>query len=145
VGKAGGLGITEAFLREGQAIGLWWRGAALATLAAIGAMLTFGLVQRWGEIFPRWLPFIAGKRVPPRLAMIPASLIAVIVTAAGLMFIRVMVAGTFMLGDYPVTLEENWAALAPELLWPFWGVALGAATLAYYYRTRGRCDVCGRE
>src|SRR5829696_6889547 len=29
-------------------------------------------------------------------------------------------------------------------VWPLWGVALGAATLAYYYRRRGRCSHCGR-
>jgi hypothetical protein len=33
---------------------------------------------------------------------------------------------------------DNWAALAPKLLWPLWGAALGAATPAYYYRRRGR-------
>jgi hypothetical protein len=38
---------------------------------------------------------------------------------------------------------ENWAALAPELLWPLWGAALGAATLAYYCRRRGKCRHCG--
>ncbi len=40
--------------------------------------------------------------------------------------------------------ELQWAAIAPELLWPVWGAALGAATLAYYYRRRGRCVQCGR-
>jgi hypothetical protein len=35
-------------------------------------------------------------------------------------------------------------ALAPELLWPVWGVALGAATLAYYYRRRNKCKHCER-
>lgn len=43
-----------------------------------------------------------------------------------------------------IDLSENWATLAPELLWPLWGVALGTATLAYYYRRRGRCPHCGR-
>ena len=33
---------------------------------------------------------------------------------------------------------------APELLWPLWGGALGAATLAYYYRRRGKCEHCSR-
>jgi len=138
------LGITEKFFRQGQAIGLWWRGAALATLAAGGALLTFGLAQRWGEVFPRWLPFAAGKAVPPALAIAPAAFVSVIVTAAGLMFVRVAFAGTFALGNNRVSLDENLGALAPELLWPAWGIALGAATLAYYYRTRGRCRYCGR-
>jgi hypothetical protein len=34
--------------------------------------------------------------------------------------------------------------LTPKLLWPLWGAALGAATLAYYYRRPGRCGLCGR-
>jgi hypothetical protein len=57
------LGISEEFLREGQEVGLWWAGAALAVG---GAILTLGLVQRWGEVFPRWIPFLGGKRVPIR-------------------------------------------------------------------------------
>ncbi|HET9965602.1 MAG TPA: hypothetical protein VFQ10_09425 [Rubrobacter sp.] len=39
------LGISEEFLREGQEVGLWRAGAALATLAVGGAILTLGLVQ----------------------------------------------------------------------------------------------------
>jgi len=139
------LGISEKFYREGQAIGLWWRGAALATLAIIGAILTIGLVRPWSEFFPRWLPLLAGRPVPRTLVIIPATLMSIIVTTAGLMFVRFAIRGDFRLGDNAVNFDENFAALAPELLWPFWGVALGAATLAYYYRTHGRCARCGRS
>jgi hypothetical protein len=138
------LGITDEFYRQGRAVGLWWRGAALATLAAAGALLTLGLVRRWGEVFPRRLPLLGGRRVPPALAVVPATMMAVIVTTAGLMFVRVAITGTFSIGGNPITLRENLGALAPELLWPLWGVALGAAALAYHYRRRGRCGYCGR-
>jgi len=137
------LGISGELFREGQATGLWWAGAGLATVAIGGALLTLGLVQRWGEVFPRWLPFLAGKRVPPALAIVPASLVSILVTSAGLMFVRLTLRGaiseTFTFID-----TEDWAALAPELLWPLWGIALAAATLAYCYRRRGRCARCGR-
>ena len=139
------FGITARFYREGQTVGLWWSGAALATLALAGAVLTLGLVRRWGEVLPGWLPVIGGRAVPRALVIVPAALIAIIVTAAGVMFVRMTVAGTFVLGGHAITLRENWGALAPELLWPGWGVALGAATLAYHYRTRGRCRYCGRR
>lgn len=131
------LGISEAFLREGQEVGLWWAGAALATLAVGGAVLTLGLVRRWGEVFPRWIPFLSRKRVPIWLAVVPASVVSVLVTAAGLMFVRLTLTGRLagILGEDVLT-ADNRAALAPELLWPVWGVALGAATLAYYYRRR---------
>lgn len=139
------LGISEEFLREGQEVGLWWAGAGLATIAVGGAVLTLGLVQRWGEVFPRWIPFFAGRSVPILLAVVPASLVSVLVTAAGLMFVRLALTGGLanILGEGGLT-ADNWAALAPELLWPLWGAALAAATLAYYFRRRGRCERCGR-
>jgi hypothetical protein len=137
------LGISEAFLREGQATGLWWAGAALATLAVGGAILTLGLVRPWGEIFPRWIPLLGGRRVPLWLPVIAAIVVSVLVTSAGVMFIRLELTGT--LSDaFAFGSKLSWVALAPELLWPVWGVALAAATLAYYYRRRGRCEHCGR-
>ncbi|HEX6630173.1 MAG TPA: hypothetical protein VF048_03740 [Gemmatimonadaceae bacterium] len=138
------LGLSGEFYREGQAVGLWWIGAALATLALVGAALTLGLVRPWGERVPRRVPFLGGRRVPRALVVVPAVAVAVVVTSAGLMFLRMGLAGTFRIGDHVIRLDENWAALAPELLWPAWGVALGAAALAYHYRTRGRCAYCGR-
>jgi hypothetical protein len=137
------FGISEEFFREGQAVGLWWAGAGLATVAVGGALLTLGLVQRWGEVFPRWIPVLAGRRVPPALAIVPASLVSILVTTAGLMFVRLTLFGTIG-GVFPFVDDENWAALAPELLWPLWGFALAAATLAYYYRRRGACVECDR-
>lgn len=139
------LGISEEFLREGQEIGLWWAGAGLATIALGGAGLTLGLIQKWGEVFPRWIPLLRGKRVPIPLAVFPASVVSVLVTAAGLMLVRLTLIGKLdvILGE-GVLGAKNWAALAPEMLWPLWGAALAAATLAYYYRRRGRCETCGR-
>lgn len=138
------LGISEDFLREGQEVGLWQFGAALAAMGLIGALLTFGLIRPWGEAFPRWMPFIGGRRVPVALAVVPAGLVALLVTIAGLMFVRLTLTGGLELGDTPLGLGENWAAIAPELLWPIWGVALGAAAVAYYLRRRGICKHCGR-
>jgi hypothetical protein len=79
------------------------------------------------------------------LAVVPAGLVALIVTSAGLMFWRLTASGGFELGiGETITLQGEWAAILPELLWPAWGVALALATLAYYYRRRGRCSTCGR-
>ena len=130
------LGITDAFLREGQEIGMWWAGAALAGVAIGGAILTLGLQQRWGEVFPSWIPAAGGRRVPPLLAIIPAGLVATLSLASGLDTV-----GHFLRDGFP---DEGWGATAPGLLWPLWGAALSAATLAYYYRRRGRCEHCGR-
>lgn len=134
------LGISEEFLRRGQEIGLWFAGAALASVAVVGALLTVGLARPWGEVLPRWIPVLGRRRVPPGLAIVPAGLVALVVTSAGFMFWRMALRGGFDVALFgTITLENAWAALLPELLWPAWGAALGAATLAYHLRRRGRC------
>jgi hypothetical protein len=131
------LGISDAVLREALANGQWQSAAALGTVALVGALLTLGLISRWGEVFPRWVPILGGRRVPPTLAIVPAAFVAALVTAAGFGVVRSVIVGGFVKGD--------WAAAGPALVWPVWGVALGAATLAYYLRRRGPCERCGRS
>ncbi len=137
------LGINSDFFRQGQSNHMWTTGAGLATVAVCGSILTLGLIKPWGEIFPAWMLGLAGKTVPPALAIIPAALVSVIITAAGLNFIGLF---TFNVSENLPTgvfKDGNWAAIAPEMFWPLWGIALGLATLAYYYRRRGRCNHCG--
>jgi hypothetical protein len=137
------LGVTGEFLREEarDTPDIWLAGAALATLAVGGATLTLGLVQRWGEVYPRWMPFLGGKPVRPRTAIVPASLVAVLMTSAGLGHYRAAILGYFPEGST----GENWGTVAPGYLWPLWGVALETATYAYYLRRRGPCPYCGRS
>ncbi len=132
------LGIDEDLFQQQQAVGLWAIGAALASLAVAGGLLTLGLAKPWGETFPGWIPLIGGRPVPITLVVVPASLAAVLVTNTGLMFWRMALTGGFPVGDIDLTLQDDWAALAPELLWPAWGLALGVATTAYSIRRRGR-------
>lgn len=131
------FGISAKLWQEGKEDHLWLFGAALATMGALGSLLTLGLVQRWGEVFPRWMIGLRGKRVPPALAIVPASIVSVMVTTAGVMYIRLHFQGAFD------DLKHNWGATVPETLWPVWGVALASATLAYYFRRRGACKRCG--
>jgi hypothetical protein len=135
------LGVTrEGLHREARdSPGIWLAGALLATMGAGGALLTLGLVQRWGEVYPRWIPYLRGKPVRPRTAIVPASLVAILITSAGLMYVR-----WFLLGRFRLT-SETWGLFLPELFWPLWGTALGAATLAYHLRRRRACGRCGRS
>lgn len=130
------LGIDPAFYREGQESGLWIAGAALATLGAGGAVLTLGLVQRWGEVFPRWMIGLRGKRVPPMLAVVPATLVAVLVASAGGMYLRLVAIDGVTASTWPLSL--------PETLWVLWGAALFTAAMAYHERRREACEACGR-
>ncbi len=141
------LGITEEFLERGKESGLWIAGAGLATVAAAGGLVTTGLALRWGEIFPRWLPLIGGRSVPVLLAVVPAIVVAALVTSAGLMFVRLVVLGTIddVFGGLLGSPTDNWAAVAPELLWPIWGMALAAAAVGYYLRRRSTINQARSE
>ena len=78
------LGISEQALRLGQENGTWTSGLFLATFGLVGAVLMLGLVQRWGEVFPRWIIGLAGRRVPIALAVVPASLVSVLLIVGGI-------------------------------------------------------------
>lgn len=133
------LGVSEEFIAAGSASGQLWAGVWLGTFGVLGAVLTLGLVQRWGEVFPAWLPGLAGRRVPIRLATIPASVVAVALIPAGIAFVR----STFR-DELGAISSAGWATYAPTLLFPVWGIALGAAAYAYHLRRRGHCQSCGR-
>ena len=123
------LGVREEFLDElGSAK---WAGLGLGAFAVVGSLLTLGLVQRWGEVFWSWVPVVGGRRVPVGMALAPALFVAAIVSSAGLSFWSALLGGH--LADVPGA-EEDWAAWAPELLWPVWGVALAVSALAYRSR-----------
>ncbi|TDW15569.1 NYN domain-containing protein [Kribbella kalugense] len=127
------VGISKEFHQMmSDTPGMLEMGLGLAVLGIGGGILTHGLVHRWGEVYPRWIWFKAGKRVPPLLAIIPASIVAVVLIPAGLMNGRLPLHG------------DNWAINAPGFLWVVWGAALGAATYAYYLRRRTTCARCGR-
>ncbi|MEV0154904.1 hypothetical protein AB0H57_14315 [Micromonospora sp. NPDC050686] len=127
------LGITDDFLRMMQDTpGMLEVGLGCAVASMLGGVLTHGLVSRWGERYPRWIWFRAGRPVPPALAVVPASIVAVVLIPAGLMNFRMEIS------------RDTWALNAPSILCLVWGVALGAATIAYYLRRRGACRRCGR-
>ncbi len=141
------LGMSEEYLRRGQESGTWISGLFLATFGLVGVILTFGLVQRWGEVFPRWMIGLAGRRVPIALAVVPAALVAVLLVVGGIgiwAMLPQMAAALVAGGSEGIDLiGEITFQVGPTLLFPVWGVALAVATLGYYYRRRGPCRVCG--
>jgi hypothetical protein len=135
------LGMTEEYYQSGLEQGLWVSGLFLATVGLVGALLTLGLVQRWGEVFPRWIPFLSGRRVPIALAVVPASIMSVLILVGGI----TIGSGFAQLADTAAATQQDlWIVVGPVFLFPVWGVLLAVATLGYYYRRRGACKVCGR-
>ena len=142
------LGMNEERFRSGQTDGTMMGAFSLGTFILVGAILMLGLVQRWGEIFPRWMIGLAGRRVPIALAVVPASLASVLLLVGGIGIwfdVPQMVANVVATGAVDHELISALVfELGPTLLFPVWGVALAVATLGYYYRRRGPCSVCGR-
>jgi hypothetical protein len=143
------LGMNEELFRSGQESGKWIGGAlSLGNFVLVGAVLMLGLVQRWGEVFPRWMIGLTGRRVPIALAVIPASLASVLLIVGGIGIwsgLAQMVANLVAVGAENVEIIGAIIfQLGPTLLFPVWGGALAVATLGYYYRRRGPCSVCGR-
>ena len=142
------LGLIGDQFRLGQEMGTWVGGLSLATFGLVGAVLMLGLVQHWGEVFPRWMIGLAGRRVPIGLAVVPASIVSVLLIVGGIGIwsgLAQLVAGVAAIGA--TDMEAIGAIifqLGPTLLFPVWGAALAVATLGYYFRRRGPCKVCGR-
>ncbi|OSP27445.1 hypothetical protein B7767_41370 [Streptomyces sp. 13-12-16] len=114
----------------------------LSVLSEAFAFTAIGLIARWGEVFPRWIPFLRGRRVPRRAAVLPATIGAASLTLLfTLLFIVPEVRGTTIRGgdlpaDHPSQAggwEAAWfyVCYAPLTLW---GPLLGVLTVAYWKR-----------
>lgn len=135
---AGGFSREDMIAMNAEAPGIWFFGAGLATFGLIGAVLTTGLVLRWGERWPRWVPGLRGKSINPLAAIIPATLVSLMLPGAALMLVRIdlMRIAAGELGFAPLLLNAPWV---------LWGFALAAATLAYWLRRRPDCPTCTPE
>ncbi|MFJ9843730.1 hypothetical protein ACIRYZ_25395 [Kitasatospora sp. NPDC101155] len=126
----------------------WWLPLELyvVLLSAVSELLAFaalGLIARWGEVFPRRLPVLRGRRVPVAAAVVPAALGATALVLITTLF-TVMVStgrtiqGRPLRGGIPV-FTGDWHTVvlvvcyAPLLLW---GPLLAAVTVAYWRRRR---------
>lgn len=121
-------------------------GLYVILLSIVSELLAFtavGLVSSWGEVFPRWVPVLRGRRVPPLFAVVPAALGAAVLTLlwtwmAVSMSLGLRIDGRPQAAAGPVSFGD-WkglvavAAYAPLLLW---GPLLGAVTISYWKRRR---------
>ena len=96
-------------------------GVSLGLAAIGGAWLTLGLISRWGEVWPAWLPGLRGRPVPVLAAVVPASVVALALSAASISLVVMSLRN-----------DEGWLLLMIPA--PVWGPALGLGTYAYYRR-----------
>ncbi|MFI7006420.1 hypothetical protein [Streptomyces sp. NPDC050145] len=112
-----------------------------ALLAALGVFLLWGLARPWGQVFPRWTPFLHGRRVPRWLPLAPALLGAATLApygAVGVGYLALATTGvvTMRRGDFHSsgdTLLVGWIGIGAFAVY---GIALAVAARSYWLRTR---------
>ncbi|MEV4926454.1 hypothetical protein [Streptomyces roseoverticillatus] len=115
-----------------------WAGVAyvcaLSLLSEAAALLCRGLVRPWGEVVPRRVPLLGGRRVPPSAAIVPAALGGLFLT--GLLADWVLC--VFSIAGFSDVSYTNvwWRVLADTVsgLFVLWGPLVLALTYAYYRR-----------
>ncbi|MDJ0380069.1 hypothetical protein [Streptomyces sp. G-G2] len=106
---------------------------SLTVVSEALALLTLGLVRPWGEIVPRWIPALGGRRVRPLAAVVPAPLGAAALFAlcgwVGYIQVADLAAGSIT--DTPAQQGLLVLCYVPLLAW---APLLTVSALAYYRR-----------
>lgn len=98
---------------------LW--GLVLSSGSWLAVVLTLGLVMRWGEVFPRWMPVVAGRTVPVAAAAVPGGTIAALFTFAAV---------PMLVGAEQMTAVDRLEFAVTFPCW-LWGPALALAVWGY--------------
>ena len=134
-----------AVFHDGIALGEKVYIVFLSVLSELVAFTAVGLIATWGERFPLWIPWLRGRTVPTRAAVIPATVAAALLTVVWTAAFVTDIAGVTLRGEpipanFP-TQAGGWEAAIfylcylPLLLW---GPLLAAVTYAYHQRRQSR-------
>ncbi|MFJ6478585.1 hypothetical protein ACIQK6_00360 [Streptomyces sp. NPDC091682] len=129
-------GASEVFLTLES-----WGLDPTALLAVLGVFLLWGLVRPWGQVFPRWTPFLRGRRVPRWLPLAPALLGAATLApygVAGVGYLALATAGavTMRRGDFHSAGDALLVGWIGMVAFAVYGIALTLAARSYWLRTR---------
>ncbi|MFD9542723.1 hypothetical protein [Streptomyces sp. NPDC060022] len=105
----------------------------LSVVTELAALLTLGLVRPWGEVVPRWIPVLGGRRVRPMAAVVPAAFGAVALTA---IWATMPLWWTFPHDDMTRLGHHLVGVIYQPLV--LWGPLLGMITVSYCRRTAPR-------
>ncbi|MEV0283774.1 hypothetical protein AB0H36_06580 [Kribbella sp. NPDC050820] len=126
------IGFDADELNAEPGIKLFGLGLGLIALAA--GIVTLGLIRPWGEVWPRWIPIVAGRPVPLKAAVVPGAVAATLLLVASASLI-----GLLWTPDASTVENILYLLILP---FPLWGASLAVATAAYYYRRRTTCSTC---
>jgi hypothetical protein len=120
-----------------------WEAAYIVGISIVAeavALTAFGLVRAWGEVVPRWIPLVGGRRVAPLAAVVPAvlgSLALVVIWTYGFRDLF------FSFDGLPMNFtSDGWAVLMVACYAPLnlWGPLLLVLAWAYYRRRLRQCS-----
>jgi hypothetical protein len=116
-----------------------WYITGLSVVSFAAALLTVGLVRPWGEVVPGWVPFLGGRAVLVRVAMLAAGVGAAVIFAvyayALLNPVLHFREPADLPGCPPPTEQPGaWVAIAAYAPLLAWGPLLVVVTVAYYRR-----------
>ena len=103
----------------------------LSLVSEGAALLTLGLVLGWGEVVPRWIPWLGGRRVHPLAGFVPAITGAAALTALWAVVFWKIPRSDFFEFFNGVQSVVVMACYVPLLAW---GPLLGALAVAYLRR-----------
>lgn len=111
----------------------------LSAVQLVLALLTLGLVQRWGEIWPRWIPVLRGRPVPARRVAViaivgAAALIALCVYAVLNDIFDLVDRGPVLIGPDRGGPEPDSSVVSLYVPMLAWGPLLLAVALHYRRR-----------
>jgi hypothetical protein len=145
IAQVAGLPVAEQSGRNGREVVV----AVSLTLMTEGlALLTLGLVRPWGEVAPRRLPIVGGRRVRTLAAVIPALLGAAVLCTLTGWFTCTQAAG--LMGRVTQTRDQQVLLVVCYSPLLAWAPLLAATTVAYYRRRttaplRPRLGIFGRS
>lgn len=123
----------EAAVEPGYVMGLGEKLyiVGLSIFSELVALTALGLVSRWGEVVPSWIPVIGGRRVHPYAAIMPAVLGSLALIAIWTYGFRDAFSDEFL----PFS-GTGWKVLMLACYLPLnlWGPSLLLLTWAYYRR-----------
>ncbi|MEW2429353.1 hypothetical protein AB0877_15195 [Micromonospora sp. NPDC047644] len=106
-------------------------------LVLAGVLLPLALAHQWGEVWPWWVPLLAGRTVPRLVLLVPGfGLGAGIVAYFGMGMVQVTTGSPSEFSD-----AFLWVAMSAYLVI---GLGLLVASTDYHLRTRSPCGACGR-
>ncbi|GAA1964690.1 hypothetical protein [Catenulispora subtropica] len=131
-----GFGFTMGMAEDQGSLAGWapFYVFGLSIFSEGAAHLAYGLVRGWGEVVPRWVPRLAGRRIPPLAAVVPATVGGLVMTGVLIQTVLIWLHTPGMKG--PEYSSAWWRLLSDICIAPglLWGPLVLLLTRAYYVR-----------